>query len=81
VVIKRLTDQNFIPLTPENNLSEKKNYSEFIKEYIEIPPEETEERLEEMQKKRLTVLYQSFGHNDYSLIGAKPDVPLEDVFF
>ncbi len=50
-----------------------------MKEYVEIPEVEAEERLQELAKKRLTVLYQSFGPQEYSLIGARPEVPLSDV--
>ena len=78
-MLQRLTDQNFIPLNRENIVKEKKDYTDFMKEYIAIPEAEAHDRLEELAKKRLTVLYQAFGPQEYSLIGTRPEASLQDV--
>jgi len=65
-------------LAPENIIEERKPYSEFINEYVEIPITEAEQRRQEMNKKRLVILYQSTRGGIY-LVGSKPDVPLDEV--
>ena len=80
MLLRRLTDQNFIPLSEGNLVQEQKEYTMFMREFVAIPEAEVPERLEELSKKRLTVLYQSFGPSEYSLIGTRPDVPLQDVW-
>jgi hypothetical protein len=45
---------------------------------VEIPIEEAEQRRQEINKKRLVILYQSTRGEIY-LVGSRPDVPLEEV--
>lgn len=79
VNVERLTDQNFIPLSENNKIEDVRPYSEFSISYVQIPLSEAEERMHEISKKKLIILYQSFGPAEYSLIGSRPEVPLDDV--
>ena len=74
-----MTDQNVIPLSPDNNQSVVVPVVELSSSYIELEGEEVQHRLDEIAGRRLTVLYQSLGNRECSLVGVNPEGNIEDV--
>ena len=81
IIMQRLTDQNFIPLSgviSAEDRREKKDYKEFLLENIEVPEEEQAEQLQNASKKCLLVIY-CVADSKCVVLGTIPNVPITDV--
>lgn len=55
---------------------------DFVKEFIEIPENEIQEKVHEIDTKKLLALYEHIPtENKCITLGMKPNLPFSDVFF
>lgn len=79
--VQRLTDQNHIALSLDNEIIEKKECNEFIKEFIEVPEDEVAGEVEGLEKNKLHLIYQYVeSEGGCVTLGSYPNVPLADVY-
>ncbi len=79
VLVQRLTDQNMIPLSRLNELRDKQEHKEFVKEHFEVPQAEVADKLKQLANSRLNVLYHVLQNGQCQLLGVHPNVPSTDV--